>query len=556
MTRIRSPFFFSFFIFLISAGCTKKDPPFSKRPKLVVLLVADQLRADSIYRYADMMTPKGGFAFLKKGAHAVGRYGHQNTYTSSGHALISTGSYGYANGITQNRWFNRATQQVEAMLADPETKPLGDPESPDDKADQESSPKNLIGTTLSDEIRLAQPAAKAIAIAGKSRSAVLLAGRQGQAFWYTEKTGHMVSSSFYAQSLPTWVQKWNEHNMATKWFSTHWNKTRNTDRYQGQDDAPGEVSVHGLGTLFPHSMRGKNGIADSDFYEAVLHSSFGIQLIFNFANAAIVQEQLGQRGVTDFLAISVSSLDLIGHVFGGTSHEYQEALATLDDELGKLFFFLEQRFPNKEDVLIAFTADHGTTPSAEQFRGTRLEAGRIKRQAIQDVVQKKLEQEVGPGNWVLAIEEPSVYLNTDLIQKSHFSTQQIEDMAGQAIMSLSGMAGYLTRTQILQGQIPQTEMARAITRSYYPPRGGNVVLWTVPLFFFGRYAERPAGAMHGSMSRHDTDVPVFLSGPWFAPIDGGVLDMIDLPATISHVLHISPPALCEGRPWMSLLQKK
>ena len=188
----------------------KGTPEGGKDPKLVVLIVADQLRADTLKRYRSLLSGDG-LLRLSRGATAVGHYGQQNTYTGPGHALIATGSYGYLNGITQNKWFNRATGRSEAMMFDPGAKVLGDK---DGGAEEETSPRNLVGTTLFDELRLGNPAAKVVAIALKGRGSLLLGGQTGTAYFFSDQSGSFTTTSYYAAEPPAWVKAWNGRKLA------------------------------------------------------------------------------------------------------------------------------------------------------------------------------------------------------------------------------------------------------------------------------------------------------------------------------------------------------
>ncbi len=523
--------------------------PANKAPKLVVMLVADQLRADALTRYRSLLSP-AGLLRLARGATAVGHYGQQNTYTGPGHALLATGAYGYLNGITQNKWFNRQSGRSEAMMFDAAAKVLGEKDS---GPEEETSPRNLVGTTVFDELRLASTSSKVVAIALKGRGSLLLGGQTGAAYFFSDQQGGFTTTSYYATELPQWVKAWNARKLADAAFGQKWDRLLPAASYQGVDDSPSEDNVKGLGRTFPHPLNGGLTAPGPAFYEAVTHSPVGIDLEIDFALTALAEEKLGQRGVTDVLAVSISGTDLVGHAYGPYSQEYQDMVARLDRGIARLLGELDKRFA-ASDVIIAFTADHGAVPVPEELQREKIQAGRIKKAAIKSAVNKALSERFGAGEWVVALEDPSIYLDAALISKTKVDPLLVEEEAGKAALTLPGMIGFLTRSQLLRGSVPPTEAARAVVRSYFPPRGGDVVLLTAPFYYWGKYGEKNAGSTHGSFYRYDTDVPVMLSGADFVPGDHGVIEMVDVIATLSHVLKLTPPPGNEGRPVLRLLR--
>lgn len=520
-------------------------------PKLVVLLVADQFRAENLRRYAPYLAP-GGFARLvQRGAVATGHYGQQNTYTGPGHAMIATGSYGYLSGVTQNKFWNRRTGRSEAMMFDPDAQVLGDKEG---GPEEETSPRNLFGSTLGDQLRLARPDAKVVSVALKGRGSILLGGHLGAAYFFSDQTGTMTTSTYYMKDLPEWAKRWNARKVADGVFGKSWDRLLPEKDYGARDDQPMEMDVKGLGRTFPHVVNGKLKSPGPAFYEALTHTAFGLDLQMDFALAALEGEALGRRGVTDVLGISVSSTDLVGHAFGPDSQEYQDIVLRLDRAVAALQGELDKRFRPGE-VLLLFTADHGAVSAPEWLAAQKIAAGRIKKATIKQAVNKALSDRFGvAGEWVLAAEDPSLYIDDKLVQKAKASQEEVEEVAGRAALTLPGVIGYFTRTQLLRGWLPPTEAARAVSRSYSPLRGGEVVLVTAPFYFWGKYGEKDQGSTHGSFYRYDTDVPVIFSGPWFQPGQHGIIEMVDVAATVAHVLGITPPAACEGRPAERMLK--
>jgi predicted AlkP superfamily pyrophosphatase or phosphodiesterase len=519
-----------------------------RKPKLVVIVVVDQLRRGDLDRLAPWLT--GGFKRLREEAAVLdGHYGQQNTYTGPGHALIASGSYGYVNGIFQNKWFNRATNRSEGMLFDPQAKLIGMAEV--DPGD-DTSPRNFLGSTVGDELKMATGgAARVVALALKERGALLLGGRLGTAYFFSEKTGEMTSTTYYMQALPTWVQNFNARKIPDKTFGATWERSLPAAAYIAPDDQPWEAEVR----TFPHKLDGKEKSPGPKFYEAFDNSPAGIDYTFDFARTAIEGEQLGGRGTTDMLAISVSPTDLIGHGYGNDAQETVDALARTDKALGEFFKFLDRKL-GKDGWIAAVTADHGASMPPEEAKKLGLDAERVKKAKIKSVITAALDARFGKGDWVVALEDPSIYLNRKLIEERKLDATGVEETAGEALLTIPGFAGYVTRTNLLRGTIPPTEMMRAVARSYFPQRAGDVVAIQAPFSFWGKYGESDFGGSHGSFYRYDTDVPFFFYGSAFRAGYYGQVEMIDLTATLARLLGISLPAGCEGKPLVEILAPK
>lgn len=521
----------------------------AKKPKLVVVVVVDQLRRGDLDRLAPRLT--GGFKRLRDGAAVLdGHYGQQNTYTGPGHALILSGSYGYLNGIFQNKWFNRATNRSEGMLFDPQSKPIGmvDADPGDD-----TSPRNLLGSTVGDELKMASGgAARVVALALKERGALLLGGHLGTAYFFLDKTGEMTSSTYYMQDLPPWVKAFNAQKIPDKAFGTTWERALPVTAYTAPDYQPWKADVRGLGPTFPHKLDGGEKAPGPKFYEAFTTSPAGIDYTFDFARAAVDGEQLGARGTADLLAVSVSPPDLIGHAFGNNAQETVDALVRTDRALGEFFKFLDGKL-GKNGWIAAVTADHGASMPPEEAKQLRLGGERAKKVRIKAAVTAVLDARFGKGDWVVALEDPSIYLNRQLIEERKLEPMLVEEAAGEALLTVPGFVSYVTRSNLLRGLMPPTAATRAIARSYFPTRAGDVVAVQAPFSFWGKYGETDFGGSHGSFYRYDTDVPLFLYGAPFRAGYYGQTEMVHLAATLARVLGVSLPAACEGEPLVETL---
>jgi predicted AlkP superfamily pyrophosphatase or phosphodiesterase len=554
----------------------------SARPKLVVAIVIDQFRADYLTRFAPLFGETGFKRLAKRGASWTGHYGQYATYTGPGHALILSGSYPYINGISTNKFFNQDTQRSEAMVFDGESEVLGVKKT---DPDMDVSPRNFIGTTVGDELAMASARqSRTISLATKGRGAILLGGRLGKSYFMNDDTGEMTTSTYYASVLPNWVVGWNTKKLADASFGKPWERTLPEAAYaiSGPDDGKAEGDSKGLGKTFPHKVNGKLTAPGPDYYEAFVQTPFANDYELDFAKAAVENEQLGARGVTDLLAISLSAIDLAGHTFGPGSQEVEDLVVRLDGQLGVFLDWIYGRL-GEQNVVVLVTADHGATPVPEQMAALGFEAGRIKKKTISEVIEAALTARYGaPGaagataaagakdtkpavpakdakdpkadpkaeakvdKWVVALEDPHIFLNRAAIAAKKLDPQEVEQVAGAAAAMLKGFGGYFTRAQLLQGSVPQTPLGISILRSYHAPRGGDVVMWTLPFYFWGKYGEKDVGSTHGTFYRYDSEVPVLLAGPGVKSGKYGVREMVDIAPTLSQLLGITAPAASEG----------
>ena len=275
----------------------------------MVVVVVDQMRRSEIDRLGPHFT--GGFRrLLNEGARLDGHYGQQNTYTGPGHALILSGSYGYLNGIFQNKWFNRATGRSESMLFDEKAQVIN--QGPVDPG-EDSSPRNFYGSTVGDELRMSNGGkSRVVSLAIKERGALLLGGRTGTAYFFNDLNGDWTTSTYYMNVLPAWLVAFNAKRLADQWFGKEWTRCLPEAVYGPEpDDAPWEADLLGLGRTFPHKITGGEQKPTGKYWEAFTTSPFAIDHTFEFARAAVEGEGLGQDEITDVLAISVSPTDFI-----------------------------------------------------------------------------------------------------------------------------------------------------------------------------------------------------------------------------------------------------
>ena len=538
-------------VMALSAGVLSAapvPPPQPSRPRLLVVIVIDQFRYDNLTRFRDLFDPQAGAfgRFRSKGAFfANAHYEHATTYTGPGHAHILSGGYSYLTGIVGNRWFDRASGRLVAAAGDPDSHFVG---APGDESEG-TSPRNFIGTTLGDELILnSQGRSKVVTVALKSRSATLLGGKLGKAYWFNEQAGGFETSTYYAKALPDWVVAWNKKRVADQYFGKVWTPLVPESAFAraSEDDFPQEGDVGGLGRTFPHKLTGKLEAPGEVYYDALAKTPFGNDLVLEFARAALDAEGLGRDETPDLLAVSLSANDEVGHTFGPYSREVLDMTVRTDRQLGAFLRYLDRKAPGYTAVL---TADHGATPIPEYSARLGIDAHRIKKQTLKDAIEKALDDKFGEGDWVLALEDPSVYLDLKLIAERKLDPTVVEDATAEALSRVPGILRGYTRTQLMRGLGGTTAIDRAFQLVFHPSRSGDVLILMSPYSFWGsRYAELDYGDSHGSPYDYDTHVPLALMGPGVVPgIYQENVAVADLAPTLAALLEVNSPPVAEGR---------
>jgi predicted AlkP superfamily pyrophosphatase or phosphodiesterase len=513
--------------------------------------VLDQFRQEYLTRYQKFFGRDGFNRLMREGANFTqAHYSHATTYTGPGHAQILSGSFGHTNGIIGNRWWNPQSKQVETMFYDANAKLPGIELSP---KDDDTSPRNFIGDNVCDQLLISNHMkSKAIGIALKDRAAIMLAGKLGKAYWFHESVGQMVTSSYYGSTLPAWLQSFNARKIPDSYFGKAWTKSLPEAAYSISrvDDFPQETDLEGMGRAFPHVLSDKSGKPSPNFYTAFTATPFGVDYTLQLAREAIQNEGLGTDEYPDILGVSITPTDIAGHAFGPDSQEIEDMVARLDGQLAGFFKYLDSRFKPGE-YTIALTADHGATPLPEYMSSLGIEAGRIKKKQLGDAIEAALTARFGSSGeqkWVRLLEDPSVFLNTELIASKKLNPAEVQQVAGEATLGVKGIAAFYTRAQIMNGQLPPNKWAQMIEKSFYAERSGDVLLVTKPYYFWGSYGEKDSGSTHGSPYEYDTHVPMIFYG---AGVERGQyaqrVDITDIAPTLSNILGVNPPSGNEGR---------
>lgn len=520
----------------------KKAMSSAEKPRLVIGIIIDQMRYDYLYRYQDKFGSGGfkrllGQGFLFRDTH----YNYIPTYTGPGHASVYTGTTPSYHGIIANDWYERSLGKSVYVTEDNTVNGVGGTGK-----EGQMSPRHLLSTTVTDELRLAtNRRSKVIGISLKDRGAILPAGHLANAaYWYDDQTGNWISSTFYLKELPLWVKKFNDRKLADQYLSKPWETLMPLNTYQGglpngslyRNAFKAEVK-----NQFPHDLP---NLKSANGYELLKKTPFGNTLTLDLALQAIEKEALGKGAYTDFLAVSFSATDYVGHQYGIESIEVQDTYARLDREIEHLLNYIDQHL-GKENVLIFLTADHGAVETPAHMQSLNVPGAVFNSKNIEKQLNQYLSSFYGEGNWVLDYENLQIYLNHDLLKSKKVSVTDAEQAAINFIKPLPGVYKAFATEDLLNKANEQltTELSNGIN----PLRSGDVVFQLLPGWFDAQYAAT-GGTTHGTGYSYDTHVSLIWYG-WKIKhgSSGTSVQIPDIAVTVSDLLNISHPSAATGK---------
>ncbi|GAA4422458.1 alkaline phosphatase family protein [Pontibacter saemangeumensis] len=515
-----------------------------ERPKLVVGIVVDQMRYDYLYRYWDKYGDEGFRKLVKQGFNFKNnQYSYVPTYTGPGHASVYTGSVPALNGIIGNNWYSREQNRMVYCVEDETVNTVG---STSDAG--KMSPANLITTTITDELRLAtNMGSKVIGVSLKDRGSILPAGHLGNgAYWFDSPTGNWITSTYYRTDLPQWVQEFNNQKYPDQYLSQPWNTLLPLEAYteSSADDVAWEETLPGeQKPVFPHNLP---AIRAKD-YELLRSVPGGNTITKDFALAALRGENLGKGNFTDFLAVSFSTIDYIGHKFGPNSVEAEDAFLRLDAEIGELISEIEQEV-GKGEVLFFLTADHGAAHVPAFLKEKKVPSGVASSKILRDSTEAYLDKLYGSGDWVEHYTNQQVYLNRELIDSKKLNLLDVQQRVAVYVMRHEGVMRAVAASA-LQGANWGQGLMSLVENGYNAQRSGDVIILLEPGWFEGYGSAAPKGTTHGSYSNYDTHVPLVWYGWNVNPGESAVpTEIADIAPTIAAWLYIQEPNGSVGRP--------
>jgi predicted AlkP superfamily pyrophosphatase or phosphodiesterase len=499
-------------ILLFAAGTAAAPAP---PPKLVVILVVDQMRGDYVDRFGFQWT--GGLRRLvDEGAwFRRAAYPYYTTVTCAGHATISTGAYPRTHGIVSNGWFDRASGRATSCSADASLTTV----SYAGPVTGGQGPARLLVPTLADELRAQMPVpARVVTMSMKDRTAIMLAGhRADSAVWFSPTAGGFVTSSQYTSAPVPFMAEALKARPVSEDYGKTWTRTLPAEKYLFADRGLGEKPGTYWTPEFPHALKGKDGL-DAQFYDAWESSPFSDDYLGRLAIASVDALKLGQGPGTDFLGVSFSALDMVGHDFGPTSHEVQDVLVRLDRTVGALLAHLDRRVGAGKYV-VAWTADHGASPVPQQAAAMGLDAGRLDTALIRQAATKALEAAFGPGTYTVRSQSSDLVLEPAVVEKLRRDPEALDALIA-AIRAVPGVSGAYFGEQLDSHAAAGDRDARAEALSYFPGRSADVIVvpraYWLPVSADG--SSQPGSATsHGTMFAYDQHVPLVLFGSGIKP---------------------------------------
>lgn len=507
--------------------------------KLVVVISVDQMRYEYLTRFEKYFSDSG-FTWLRKTGTNFSNafYDEAMTITGPGHATISTGCYGGKSGIIMNNWYDRSKKKIVNCVEDTTAGFVGTAGAT--KSGQRS-PANLLVTTFGDELKSVNPDSKVFGVSLKDRAAILMAGKKANAaYWFDDRTGSFVTSTYFINAPPLWLQQFNREQRADKFFGKEWTKLLPEKSYSlcDVDDAEYEADENNLGRKFPHIINGGVASPERSYYKALSASPFSAELLFDFAQQLLLGEQLGNRGVTDILNISISNIDFIGHAYGPHSHEIMDALVCLDRQISSFLKFVNVSVGLK-DCIIILTADHGTAAIPEYLIKNNKDAGRIFYgkflTSIEAALLKQFGGLSGKKKWIESAQLPWMYISRDALSEKKITLPEFEPFIKDVITSQQGVAAVYSR-QGIEFSKAANPLFASIQKSYNAQRAGDYFLLVKPNYIFADDNEI-TGTSHGSPYEYDTHVPLIIRAPIIARGNiGGKVGMASLAPTIAKSL--------------------
>ncbi|HNR17087.1 MAG TPA: alkaline phosphatase family protein [Chitinophagaceae bacterium] len=503
-----------------------------KRPKIVVGLVMDQMRWDYLYRYYDRYSETGGFKrMLNQGFTCENTYiPYTPTVTACGHSTIYTGSVPALSGITGNFWWDNDQMRGVYCTEDKTVNTVGS-----NSTQGKMSPRNMLVTTICDELRLATNfKSKVIGVAIKDRGGILPAGHSANAaYWYDNSAGKWITSTYYMNELPKWVAEYNNQKIVDSFYEKGWTLLYPESTYLQSTADEKNYESKPFGSKFPYDLKkfiGKD-------YGKISTTPMGNSLTFDFAKKALINEQLGADNITDFLAISFSSPDYIGHTFGPNSIEAEDGFLRLDRELGDFFDFLDAKV-GKGQYTTFLSADHGAAHVPEFMQENKLPGGRIFMSTVTGNLNKALNEKYKIANIIVSDENYQVHLNHPALDSARLDKPEIINWIIQKLLAEPGIDRAFSLKELNNIPLPST-VRKMLNNGYYPRRNGDIQFILKPNYID---AWNNTGTTHGLWNPYDSHIPLLWYG-WGIRQGKTNRDtyMTDIAPTLGAILHIQMP---------------
>lgn len=533
----------SFFILSVMLSLSAFAQTETTKPKVIVGIVIDQMRYDYLARFYDKFSDNGFKKLMNQGYNCKNtNFNYGPTKTGPGHSSIYTGTTPMFHGIIANDWYVREDGKETYCTDDSTVATVG---SSTKKVGQ-MSPKNLIASTIGDELRFfSNMKSRVFSVSLKDRAAILPGGHLSNgSYWFDSKTGNFVTSTYYTTKLPKWVVDFNAQHLADKYLSKPWNSLLPIEQYteSAADDNPYEGLFEGeTKPIFPHNLP---AMYSKTNYEVIKYAPFGNSITKDLALAAIKGENIGKNGFTDFLAISFSTTDYIGHKMGPQSIELEDTYLRLDRDIAALISQLEKQY-GKDGFLMFLTADHGAAYVPQLEMDLKMNAGYFSFEKYEDSLKIYVKKKYKTDNLISKIINNQIYINHSLVEQKEIDLEDLQEDIANFTLKFDGVANAYT-TEQLNGSSLNNKSAVLIQNGFYIMRSGDIAILLEPQWL----GERPhTGTSHGTTYSYDTHVPLLWYGWNIKPgFTNENINITDVAPTIAAFLNIMAPNACSGKP--------
>lgn len=544
---------------LFANGGVAADSHADKEVRLILQITVDQLRGDLPARVLDRLEPGGFRHFYEQGIHyGNAHYRHANTETIVGHATLATGAHPSEHGMVGNVWLDRGTNELTYNVEDADHPLLTAGAGVDQKTEidptqkaarsQGRSPRAMLVSTFSDELAIhTDGKAKIFGVSVKDRGAISMAGHAGKAFWFSKSGGEFVTSSYYYDELPGWLEAWNGEERPKRYSGEAWELSRPASDYAAnpEDARPWEIDFPGYGNSFPHSY----GEASGKYFNTLLTlSPAGDDLTRELAETLLVSEGLGQDAITDYLSVSFSSTDYVGHFFGPASLEAEDNLFRLDRTLAKLLELVDEKV-GLDKVLLVLSADHGSPEVPGYLTSLGLQADYVDPKSWdRQPGLEALKARFGIAEELITeYFHPYVYLDHEVLAEKGLDPAQVAAAVADEVVKLDGVSAAISSYDLATGRVADTQQTRSILNNYHPKRSGDVFVVFEPHRFISDMDGLSVAATHGSPWRYDTFVPIVFAGPGIAPQKiHRLVEPTTIASTLAAFLGFKPPSGAAG----------
>lgn len=538
---MKNTLIYLFAIVILCSGCNS-DSKNQEKPKLVVGIVIDQMRYDYLTRFYSRYGEDGFKRLLNNGFSLENaQYNYIPTYTAVGHTSIYTGTTPDNHGIISNNWYDKFLKESIYCVDDDTYTTVGN-----DSNEGKKSPFRMQTTTITDQLRLAQNMQnKTISVSIKDRSAILPAGHTANgAYWFDGGSrGQFISSSFYMDTLPNWVTDFNNSGKAAAYLEQPWETLYDVKTYKNSlvDDNVYEGKYRGeTSSTFPHNIPALKN--DNGNYSIIKGIPAGNSFTADFAKAAIIGENLGKSEFTDFLAVSFSSTDYVGHQFGPTSIEIEDTYLRLDKDLADLLSFLDQEI-GKDKYTVFLTADHAAVDVPAYLQSLKIPAHYFSNRKFKEDVLEITQKYFNSTELIENISNYQIFLDKDKIESLGLTKSIVADKLVEEIINLDGVYKAVTAKTLQTARFTDGIM-NSLQNGYNQKYSGDVLMIPFPATLTGG----KTGTSHGSGYSYDTHIPIIFYGNGIQQGSSKKrYDIIDIAPTISNLLKIEAPNSSTGK---------